>query len=105
MKLRMTLNKYKYRQIAGQVLREYDDLADKVYSIFKPKYINQYKCFDSLVFVDDILNKLDKDIGLFYLERFETPEETVHKIFQYKIPKILKEYLVEFKLDEIQNDF
>ena len=103
MKLRMTLNKY--RHIAAQVLREYDNLADKVYSIFKPKYIDKYKHFNSNVFVDDILNKLDKDIGLFYLERFETPEETVHKIFQYKIPRILKDYLVEFKLDEIQNDF
>ena len=104
-KLRMILNKYKYRQIAGQVLREYDDLADKVYTIFKTKYINQYKCFDSLVFVDDIINKLDYEVGLFFLERFETPDETIHKIFQYKIPKILKDYLVEFKLDEIQNDF
>lgn len=101
----MILNKYKYRQIAGQVLREYDDLADKVYTIFKTKYINQYKCFDSLVFVDDIINKLDYEVGLFFLERFETPDETIHKIFQYKIPKILKDYLVEFKLDEIQNDF
>ena len=103
MKLRKTLNKY--RKIVAQVLREYDDLADKVYSIFKPKYINKYKCFDSNVFVDDIINKLDKEIGLYFIEVFETPDETIHKIFQYKIPKILKDYLVEFKLDEIQNDF
>lgn len=99
----MTLNKY--RDIAGQVLREYDDLADKAYSIFKTKYIDKYKCFDSLVFVDDILDKLDKEVGLYFIEIFGTPDETIHKIFQYKIPRILKDYLVEYKLDEIQNDF
>lgn len=94
-----------YYEIAESVLAEYGDLTRQVYNKFKDDFIKKYKFYNSQVFVEDILKKLDYEVGLFFLKRFETPEETVRKIFEYKIPKILKDYLVEYKLDEIQNDF
>ena len=94
-----------YFEIAVSVLNENGDLTKQVYNKFTHDFIKKYKFYNSQVFVEDILKKLDYEVGLFFLKRFETPEETVRKIFEYKIPKILKDYLVEYKLDEIKNDF
>ncbi len=94
-----------YFEIAVSVLNENGDLTKQVYNKFASDFIKKYKFYNSQVFVKYILNKLDYEVGLFFLKRFETPDETVRKIFEYKIPKILKDYLVEYKLDEIKNDF
>lgn len=94
-----------YYEIVESVLAEYGDLTRQVYSKFTAAFIEKHKFYNSQVFVEDILSKLDYEVGLFFLKRFETPEDTVRKIFEYKIPKILKDYLVEYKLDEIKNDF
>lgn len=94
-----------YYEIAESVLAEYGDLTKQVYNKFTNAFIEKNKYYNSHLFVVDILKKLDFEVGLFFLKRFETPEETVRKIFEYKIPKILKDYLVEYKLDEIKNDF
>lgn len=92
-----------YKKILTQVLLENAALGDRAYDLFCKEKQHIGIQDDLIKLVDNKLRQVYNFDYIYLLS--ENPEKEFFNLFRYQIPLILKEYIEEQKLKEIQDDF
>lgn len=87
----------------GKVLQENEALANRAYDLFC-KQLQSRWVFDT--FIKTLENQLRKEYNFDNIIMLsDDPEKEFYKLIQQSIPVILKKYIEQQKLKEIQDDF
>ena len=87
----------------GKVLQENEALADRAYDLFCKQLQSRWV---QETFLKRLENQLRQEYNFDYIIMLsDDPEKEFYKLFQHSIPVILKKYIEQQKLKEIQDDF
>lgn len=97
------MNRIIIQKSLGKVLQENEALANRAYDLFC-KQLQSRWVHES--FLKRLENQLRQEYNFDYIIMLsDDPEKEFYKLFQLTIPVILKKYIEQQKLKEIQDDF
>lgn len=91
------------RDCLGKVLHENETLANRAYELFCKQLQSRWV---QETFIRRLENQLRQEYNFEYIIMLsDDPDKEFYKLFQHSIPVILKKYIEQQKLKEIQDDF